>query len=74
MDNYERAYKDLYQAEEKNPTKRRSKAEIFLSILLPIIVLGLIALLVFQFYTLSKVGEVVAEKPDPVVTPADDGA
>ena len=75
MDNYQKAYEDLYVKDEKNPTKKRSGLQIFLSILLPIIVLGLIALLAFQFWTLSHVGGTVAEQPDaPEVTPADGGS
>ena len=70
MDNYQAAYEDLYVREEKNPSKRRSGMQIFLSVLLPIIVLGLIALFVFQLWTLSKVGGTVAEEPDMPEEPA----
>ena len=45
--------------------------QIFLSILLPIIVLALIALFVFQLWTLSKVGGTVAEEPDAVEVSAE---
>ena len=68
------AYEDLYVREEKNPMKRKTPMQIILRILLPLIVLGLILLLIWQFYVLSKVGGTVAEKPDeiePVVTSGD---
>ena len=74
MDDAYTAYDDLYNREEKNPTKKKSFLQILLKILLPLIVLGLIVLLIWQFYVLSKVGGTVAEKPDeiePVVTEGD---
>ena len=74
MDDAYTAYDDLYNREEKNPTKKKSPLQILLKILLPLIVLGLIVLLIWQFYVLSKVGGTVAEKPDeiePVVTEGD---
>ena len=74
MDNYQAAYEDLYVREEKNPSKRRSGMQIFLSVLLPIIVLSLMALFGFQLWTLSKVGGTVAEEPDMLeVTAAGEG-
>ena len=60
------AYEDLYVREEKNPMKRKTKMQILLKILLPLIVLGLICLLIWQFWLLSKVHAVVAEEPDPI--------
>ena len=59
-----KAMDDLYYREEKNPAKKKSGWDIVMKILLPIIVAGLIALLVFQIITLSKLdGQVVAEAP-----------
>ena len=59
------AYEDLYIREEKNPMKRKSKLSIILKFLLPLILIGLIALMVFQFVTLAKLdNQVEAAVPD----------
>ena len=54
---------DLYYREEKNPSKKKSGWAVFLKFLLPVIVLALIALLVFQCIALTKVSGAVAEAP-----------
>ena len=59
------AYEDLYIREEKNPMKRKSKLSIILKFLLPLILIGLVALMVFQFVTLAKLdNQVEAAVPD----------
>ena len=64
-------YQDMYLREEKNPAKRRSAWDIFLTILLPIIVGALILLLCLQFYWLSGVSA-DAKAPDGIATIGDD--
>ena len=67
------AYQDAFLREEKNPMKKKSKAQILLQFLLPIIVLSLIALMVFQFVTLSNMdSQVKAAEPDRQVDIVDD--
>ena len=59
------AYEDLYIREEKNPMKRKSKLTIILKFLLPLILIALVALMVFQFITLAKLdNQVEAAVPD----------
>ena len=59
------AYEDLYIREEKNPMKRKSKLSILLKFLLPLILIALVALMVFQFITLAKLdNQVEATVPD----------
>ena len=59
------AYEDLYIREEKNPMKRKSKLSIVLKFLLPLILIALVALMVFQFITLAKLdNQVEATVPD----------
>ena len=57
-------FDDFYLREEKNPAKRKSGWSIVMKYLAPIIAAALVGLLFFQFFTLTKVHEVIATEPD----------